>query len=254
MSQLDLRSALLEWPHDPEQVSVRKIVSAAGAVRIQMRVELGLLQMDVTGRPDGLRPHDRDTVLEHYQDQLRRYEKRNDTALGFALTPKECLELRVEASQFYRRYVALFVLEDYDAVVRDTAHTLAIFDLCKTYAFDADDQAIMEPYRPYVLMMAARSRAYLALRDNEPASALAHVNRGILQIKSHLEDRGQGEMIPNAQEIKVLQQLASEITGKMPESSVLVQKRALREAIAEERFEDAAKLRDAIRSTRRHHD
>lgn len=251
MSQLDMRSALRDWPHDPEQVSVRKIIGCDGAVRIQMRVELGILQMEIDGRPDGLRPHGCETLFDFYRQQLRRYEEKNGTGLGFALTTKEALDLRVEASQFYRRYVALFVLEEYDGVVRDTTHTLGIFDFCKQCAFEKDDQTIMEPYRPYVLMMESRARAYLALKDNEPASAIAHVNRGILQIRAHLQERDQTELIPGCQEIRVLQQLAAEITRKMPGDSALVQQRALREAIAEERFEDAARLRDALRTRRR---
>jgi len=254
MSQLDMRSALLEWPHDPEQVSVRKIVGGDGVVRIQMRVELGILQMEVNGRPDGLRPHDFETQLAYEQDRLRQHESRNGTTLGFALTPMECLGLRVEGSQFYRRYVALFVLEEYVGVFRDTTHTLHLFDFCRQYALEADDQNCLEPYRPYVLMMDARARAYHSLKENENASAMAHVNRGILQVRNHLEERGQSEAIEGCQEIKVLQQLASEIARKMPQDSLMVQQRELRAAIAQERFEDAARLRDAMRGPRRHAD
>jgi hypothetical protein len=64
MCYIDLHETLSAWPYDAEQISVRKIVGLDGAVRIQMRVELGVLQMEVSGRPDGTRPHGSASVLE----------------------------------------------------------------------------------------------------------------------------------------------------------------------------------------------
>ncbi|MEK6674625.1 MAG: UvrB/UvrC motif-containing protein [Planctomycetota bacterium] len=246
MPQIDMQGALGDWPHDPEQVSVRKIVAVDGSVKVQMRVELGILQMEVQGRPDGVRPHERDTELVYQQERLAVHEGKNGTQLGFVLTPQECLALRVEASQFYRRYVALFVLEEYANVYRDTAHTLAIFDLCKVHGFHNDDRSCMEPYRPYVYMMDSRAHAYHALKENEPASALAHVNRGVMRIRGFLEERGQADQIESCQELKVLQQLGTEIIKQLPQDSMVVKHRLLQSAIAEERFEDAARLRDEI--------
>lgn len=248
MAPLDLQQALREWPHDPEQVSVRKIVDADGAVRIQMRVELGILQMESSGRPDGTRPHGGDSLLSHHQDRLARHERRNGTTLGFTLSPRDCQDLRLEASHFYRRFVAFFVLEEYDGVLRDTAHARAIFDLCRDFAFERDDQICMEPYRPYVLMMETKARAYQSLQDGEPASALAHVNRGILQIRSLFEPGDDGQGAEGCSEVRLLHSLACELAGKIPADAAVVKHKALRAALADERFEDAAKLRDALHS------
>ncbi len=248
MAPLDLQQVLREWPHDPEQVSVRKIVGADGTVRIQMRVELGVLQMEADGRPDGMRPHGEESLLSFHQQRLAHHEAQNGTSLGFAVSSRECLELRLEASHFYRRFVALFVLEEYKNVLRDTTHTLAVFDLCRDYAFERDDRLCMEPYRPYVLMMEAKARAYQSLNDGEPASALAHVNRGILQIKELFENGLEGQGPEGCSEIKVLQSLAVELARKIPPNTAVVRHQALRAAIADERFEEAAKLRKALHS------
>ena len=116
MSYVDLDSALGDWRYEPERISVRKIVSADGAIRIQMRVELGILQMHAEGRPDGAQPHGWPSLLTYHRKRLVRHQQRNGTPLGFGLTRQECYDLRLEASLFYRRYIALFVLEEYGRV------------------------------------------------------------------------------------------------------------------------------------------
>jgi hypothetical protein len=246
MSYIDLKPTLADWPYDAEQVSVRKILGTDGEARIQMRVELGVLQMDISGRPDGLRPFSCDSLLEYHRKRLARHEERNGTTAGFSLSPRQCQELRFEASLYYRRYVALFVLEDYADVAQDTRHNLCVFDLCREYARNAEDRACLESFRPYVLTMDARARAHEAMEQNEPASALAHVNRGIMEVNAHFEDRGSPESADASEEMKMLRALASEIDGKIPKDSLISTRKALRTAIEQERYEDAARLRDEL--------
>ena len=77
MSYVDLQSALQGWPYEPEKISVRKILGADGSVRIQMRVELGILQMEAEGRPDGSRPYGCESLLAYYQKRQARHQQRN---------------------------------------------------------------------------------------------------------------------------------------------------------------------------------
>lgn len=246
MSYVDLFATLRDWPYEPEKISVRKILSADDCIRIQMRVEMGIIQMEAEGRPDGVRPHGCPTLLDHHKRRLAKYEERNGTTLGFGLTKEECDSLRTEASLFYRRYIAFFVLEEFDAVLRDTTHSLEIFDLCRDFAFEVEDRSALEEFRPYVRMMQARALAYHSIEEGETATALAHVNRGILDIRSHLESADQCEAIDDCEEIKILRNLAADLNGQLPPDSLISTRRALREAIEEERFEEAARLRDEL--------
>ena len=246
MCYIDLKPTLADWPYDAEQISVRKILGSDAEVRIQMRVELGVLQMDVAGRPDGLRPHGCESLLAYHQKRLAKHEERNGTTLGFLLSPKQCQELRVEASLYYRRYVALFVLEDYADVTCDTSHNLAVFDFCRDYAREPEDRTCLESFRPYVVMMDARARACEALQQNEPASALAHVNRGILHIKAFYENRGEPGVADACEEVKMLHMLAGEVDDQLPKDSLVATRKALREAIEQECYEEAARLRDEL--------
>lgn len=246
MSYVDLQATLRNWAYEPDKISVRKILGTDGSVRIQMRVELGILQMEADGRPDDVHPHGCDSLLTYHQKRLARHEHHNGTLLGFGLTREECQELRQEASLIYRRFIAFYVLEEYGNVARDTSHSLAIFDLCRDHSLEPEDRIALEEYRPYVLMMEARGRAYQALEEGEPASALAHVNRGIMAVKAHLESFGQGELAAKSEEIRILRALGQELNDQVPKDSLIVTRKALRAAIEQERFEEAARLRDTI--------
>ena len=50
---LDLNTLLNEWPHEPGAIKVRKILGLDGREKLQLRIDLGMLQMEMTGRPDG---------------------------------------------------------------------------------------------------------------------------------------------------------------------------------------------------------
>jgi len=64
---LDLNTILKDWPHENGNVKVRKITGLDGREKLQLRVDLGVLQMEVTGRPDGERPHNCESLLEYHQ-------------------------------------------------------------------------------------------------------------------------------------------------------------------------------------------
>jgi hypothetical protein len=53
MPSKDLRLITTDWPYEPGQINVRKIRGVDNRIKIQMRLDLGLLQMEMTGRPDG---------------------------------------------------------------------------------------------------------------------------------------------------------------------------------------------------------
>ena len=148
---------------------------------------------------------------------------------------------------YYRRYIALFVLEEYEEVIRDTAHNLDVFDLCRNYAREEDDRTCMESYRPYVLMMNARARALLAHENSEYASVLAHINRGIMHIKAFYEEHGVLDAGDPPEELNMLRALATELGQQVPQDSIMVTRKALRAAIEREQFEEAARLRDMLR-------
>src|SRR5450755_2250645 len=93
----DITPVLKSWEYEAGTINVRKVTGLDGNPKLQMRLDLGLLQMEMTGRPDGDRPHGRESLLDFYEEQLREYTRKNGTEMGFALTAQQCQMLREEA-------------------------------------------------------------------------------------------------------------------------------------------------------------
>ena len=65
----DISNLLNEWMYKPDEVMVRIVPGDDGRSKIQLRVDLGLLQMEMDGRPDGVRPEGFESWLEYYETQ-----------------------------------------------------------------------------------------------------------------------------------------------------------------------------------------
>ena len=242
---LDLNSLLEDWPHEPGQVRVRKITGSDGQEKIQLRIDLGLIQMETAGRPDGLRPHGSDSLLDWHREQA---EEAGAGGGDYKLNAEECGELHQEAIQYYHRYVALFQLEDFAGVIRDTQHNLAIFSFVSQYAEREELTWAFEQFRAYVLMMNTRAKASLELQRDDLASAVRHIERGRDKILDLLKNRP--EPVESCPEVDFLNEWLEELRKKRPLSRLETLQQEMDRAIATEAYERAAELRDAIRAFR----
>jgi len=246
----DIGDILAGWHYKPGEVSVRKIRGQDGRIKIQLRLDLGLLQMETEGRPDGHKPHGCESLLEYFQKLLARHRRTHGTEEGFQVDEKQCDLLRSEAVQYYYRYLSGFVLEEYEAVRRDTTRNLEVLDFCAKYAKEDPDRYLMEQYRPYIVMMNARARAHLALRDSRPRAARADIRKALGQIRHFFSRFGQDQLYAESTEVATLKALLKEIESKIPTDPLKRLRRELAKAVQEERYEEAARLRDAIRTER----
>lgn len=242
----DIRPVLEGWPYRPNEISVRKVTGQDGKEKIQLRVDLGLLQMEMTGRPDGLRPHGFPSLLHWHKDRLEKYQRRSGTDVGFLLTPEECEALREEGLLFYQRYLSLFVLQDYRGVERDTARNMEAADLCHHYATEVADRLAMEQFRPYLIMMSRRAAALRLLQQGKPGKAVEAIDEGIQQIQHFFEEYNHAEASEESREIGILRTLRREIADKVPTRRLENLQQQLLEAVQGERYEEAANLRDQI--------
>ena len=246
-SAKDIRPVLTGWEYEPGAINVRKIRGDDGVARLQMRLDLGLLQMELSGRPDGQRPNGCESLLDFYEVQLDEHKDRNGTELGFHLTSNQCQQLREEAQMYYYRYLSLYVLEDFPGVVRDTERNLRVLDMCGRYAVDEQDRLVLEQYRPYILMMNARASASILFKDKMLVEALAIVEEALANIREFFTKFGQADAYGYSSEVKVLKRFAREIRKKMPIDPVARLQSQLERAVRSEQYEEAARLRDEIR-------
>ncbi len=247
MATNDLRPILAGWEYEPGQITVRKIVGLDGTVKIQMRLDLGVLQMESTARPDGQRPGGQESLLDGHFIEIAEYERRNGTQLGFELSAEDCAELRDEAVMYYYRYLAQFVLEEFDAVERDTARNLRVLDLCRQFAAEPYDRFVLEQYRPYILMMNTRAKAHGAMTAKTYRAGIAHVDAGLKAIRDFLETVKQSDSFDQVNEVRILRELREQIQLQLPVPPIDDLRNRLQHAVDREAYEEAARLRDEIR-------
>ncbi len=248
----DVLPLLKGWDYEPGTINVRKINGLDGRPKLQMRLDLGLLQMEVNGRPDGQRPHGRESLLEFYEEQLKDHTDKNGTELGFHLTSSQCQSLREEAQMYYQRYLSLFVLEDFPGVIRDTDRNLRVIDLCGKYAMNEQDRLVLEPFRPYITMINVRARASILYNDKRYREALAIVKEGLESIREFFTRFGQEESYARSSEVKILRRFARDIRKKLPVDPIQKLKSQLDKAVQREAYEEAARIRDEIRRREQH--
>jgi hypothetical protein len=181
----DIQGVLDGWEFEPEGLQVRVIAGDDGTEKIQMRFDLGLIQMQLDGRPDGQRPGGFLSLLDLFEAKAR------DAVAArtpFSLNTEDCAQLMREGLQYYHRYLSAFHLERYDLVERDTARNLRLFAFVARHATHQRDKLEFDQYRPYVQMMHTRARASQALRKGEHRAALKRIDEGIKAIRRFLAE------------------------------------------------------------------
>lgn len=245
----DISNLLDQWEYQPGQVVVRRFKGKDGKEKIQLRVDLGLLQMNAEGRPDGKRPLGYDSLLEYYQARLYKHlAAHNGSDEGFKLKAEDCAKLQLEALQFHHRYVCLLQLEDYAGVIRDAERNLAAFDFVGKHAETEEIAWSLRQFQPQLLMILTRARGAQALQTDDYKTATQHVEEGIEKIRSFYQEHSRGEGAEHSGEVVSLESWLEEIRAKRPLSRRERLERALQEAVNSEDYERAAKVRDELKS------
>jgi hypothetical protein len=249
----DITTLLEGWEYEPEEIIVRIVPGDDGRDKIQMRVDMGLLQMELDGSPDGTRPEGRESWLEYYEEQQRGHE----TAKGddpFALEDDDCFRLWREGVQYYQRYLSLWHLKMFDRCARDTSRNLRLFAFVHQHARTDRNKFQFDQWRPYVTMMHARAVATPLVDKGDYTGALQTIEAAIQEIRRFLEEYRQSHRTDECLELKNLEQWRDEVMAEADHAgkgetarSMLVLQQKLRAAVADERFEEAARLRDEIR-------
>jgi hypothetical protein len=245
----DISPLLEQWPYKAGQVVVRKFKGKDNKEKIQLRVDLGVLQMNAEGRPDGKRPFGHNSLFDYYQAKLHKFLAAHDGSdEGFKLTSEDCSKLQLEALQFHHRYICLLQLEDYAGVVRDAERNLAVFNFVGKHAESEELAWSLRQFQPQLMMILTRGRATQSLENKDYAVAISQIEEGIEDIRTFYREHSRTEAAEMSGELHSLETWLTEIRANRPLSAREKLEQALSEAVQQEDYEKAAKVRDALKN------
>ncbi len=238
----DITPILLGWDHDTDEFQVRIVAGLDGRDKLQMRIDLGLIQMELSDRPDGDRPFGCDSLLDYHEARARNSKSPDD----YQLDSEACGALMREGVQYYHRYLAAYHLRRFDVVARDTTRNLRLFAFVVKHAVDRRDKVQFDQYRPYVTMMRARALGAEALDRNDHAASLRFLDEGIENIRVFLRDYDQEEDELQCRELTKLLRIRREVEQSRPVGPAERLEQQLELAVTLEKYEEAARIRDQI--------
>jgi hypothetical protein len=245
----DISDILAAWPFDPAKIQSRIAEDENGRRVVQLRIDLGVLQMEVDGRPDGERPGGYESILAQYTALEERIEERLEECGGapdgFEIPPEDYAEVDREILQYYHRRLAFYGAGDYERAARDAEHSVELLELVREHAKNRDYVARISGMIPSVLLERARTKALISLREKDPGAAVEHVEEGVRQIQEHLRRSSSEAGDRTAKEIAFLRRWARRIRRANALGEPLEMQ--LQEAIQREDYREAARLRDEIK-------
>lgn len=240
----DIDGVLRDWAFEPGTVQARLAEAGDGRSVLQMRIDLGVMQMELTGRPDGDKPKG----YPHYLGFLRSLARRNDK---FVLDDEQCQESDREFLQYYHRRVCWLALRNYTRAIADADHTLDFMDFVRDHAPNDDFVQAHEQYRPFVLFHRTQAAAALQIEKERPDQAVDEIRQGLDKIRDFYVGVGAEEAMEEDGMVHRLRLIEAELREKHGIGATLAEE--LEKAVASEDYEKAARIRDEMKKRASQH-
>jgi hypothetical protein len=238
----DIDAALEGWDVQPGIVQARLVVAGDQRQVIQMRVELGILQMETAHRPDGQRPHGFTSYFDYLRHEARaagRIDK------PFVMDDEQCQEADREFLQFRQRRISWLALRNYAKAIEDADHTLTFMDFVKEHSPSEEYTQAHEQYRGFVTFQRTQGAAALALEQDNAEKAVDEVRKGLERLKVFFAAFGAEEQMEEDGMVQHLRKIEQSLREQHGIAATLQEQ--LDQAVANENYEEAARLRDALR-------
>jgi hypothetical protein len=250
---LDLDELMAEWPCAAGESAARMIIGRDGSEQLQLRIDLGVLQMELDGRPDGARHHGMSGALDYVRHEL--------SLNGGSVAPEDWEEVLREWSQYNYRRVALanFVDQRLGQGAGPTARPFIVralrdIEVCleglALLTRERGDAGDLTQHHPALIFSRARLRTQLRVLDEQHDEAVEEVILGREELDNLLRDNGlDGTDRDQDPGIIYLRELERRIREQYGITLTLREK--LERAVDSEDFEAAAAIRDELRRRNR---
>jgi hypothetical protein len=227
-----------DWEFNPHTLNVRMVKGKDGRDVIQMRVDMGVLQLETTARPDGTLVEDHPSYLEFLQEAVLENPE-------LVLDEDQCMEVDREFMQFYHRRICWLRLQYYNRAVMDADHTLRLMDLSERVSPDEEWTRSHEQYRPFVLFHRTQAAALGALEiDESGEEAVQAINSGLETMREFFIKHEAEDHFEEDELVVRLVELRETLRSEYEVGQTLREK--LSAAVEQEQYELAAKLRDEL--------
>src|SRR5207237_3777441 len=135
------------WDYKPDTIQARQVTAGDRRTVLQMRLDMGVVQMETNDRPDGSRPHGHATYFHFLKAKA---EAASKAEREFKLTEEHCREADREFMQFYQRRICWLTLAEYRRAVEDADHTIAFMDFVRDHSPNEEFTEAHEQYRSFV--------------------------------------------------------------------------------------------------------
>jgi hypothetical protein len=236
----DIDTVLKGWDFQPGEVTARLFKARSGREVLQMRVDMGVLQMETDLRPDGTRPHGAETYYDYLVGEAIR------EGGSFRLSREQCAEADREFVQFYHRRICWLALRDYRRAAKDADHSLAFMDFVREHSPDDDWTLSHEQYRPFVLFHRVQAGGLALLEEKGPEAAIAEINRGLDRFRDLFARYDAADQYAEDELVRRLEEMRESVRQRYDVGRTLDEQ--LADAVLAENYELAAKLRDRLRT------
>jgi hypothetical protein len=246
---LDLDELLEGWVQPRDEVPARVIAGLGNELLIQLRVDMGLVQMFPDGRPDGQCYCGCTTALDFFRQQLR--DATSPPDLDWSVLARELQQFN------YRRLALMSLIEEASThqdvnaarvqlrrAIRDIDHCLTIFALTDEHSEHGPGSAVA--LIPALIFHRARLLALLREAEERVDDAIEELKAGATALDDMLARMGVEEPA-RARDPGVahLRKLEKRLRSRHGVEQTL--REQLEQALELDQFERAAHLRDELR-------
>jgi hypothetical protein len=230
----DISPILGRWEFSDGIPRVRFLDGIGENRRIQIRLEAGIMQFELQGRPDGKHPEGAESWLEFWGASTEK------------LVQNECEILRGEVLLYHQRAAAFLMLEDFASVVRDCDRNLFAIDFVWSRATRGADLQPFDAIRIATVLLRTRAEASMCIRIRDTQGALAAIDRGLANLHG---GAGSSHRLSedDSSEASTLRAMRDALVPKLPSSQRVDLESRLKHALRMENYELAAILRNELR-------
>ena len=241
----DIDHILRTWEYQSDTMQTRIVRVSHDREVIQLRIDLGLMQLETTGRPDGRRPEGFLTYFDYLRNLA---EQAENQGVEFQLSATQCHEADREFMQFYHRRVCFLTMREYEKAVSDADHTLAFMDLVRDHSPTEEVRLAHEQYRPFVIFHKVQAQAALHSDRGHAEKAIDAVGEGLESLRQYFVSHDAEENEAQDPFVAQLRLIDQQLRSRHGIQTTLRER--LDAAVQQEDYETAARLRDELRQRR----